>query len=270
MSKHLLIIGSGSVGQRHARNFAGLGCRISCVDPREDRLAALSAETPTVRTYRDTESALLDDCHFDAAIICSPPLFHADQTVASLQHGLPVLLEKPAAPDLKGCLRIADVRQAVGLPLLLGYTWRWWPPLAKVKELLSQGGIGPVRSAHFFMSANLADWHPWEPYQDFFMARQELGGGALLDESHWIDLLLWLFGMPDVVSGKVVKLSDLEIDSDDNVDIFASYTGKMEAVIHLDIYGRPHEKFIRFIGERGSLLWTAEPNRIVMGNKPGG
>jgi predicted dehydrogenase len=37
--------------------------------------------------------------------------------------------------------------------------------------------------------------------------------------------------------------------------------------IHLDIYGRPHEKYIRFIGEEGTILWTAEPNRVAVGKE---
>ena len=102
------------------------------------------------------------------------------------------------------------------------------------------------------------------------MASRELGGGALLDESHWIDLMIWLFGVPDAVSGHVDKLSDLEIDSDDNVEILAWYRERLRVFLHLDIYGRPHEKSIRFIGEQGSLLWTADPNRIVFGGEAGG
>ena len=37
MKKHFLIIGSGSIGQRHALNFSSLGCDISCVDLRNDK-----------------------------------------------------------------------------------------------------------------------------------------------------------------------------------------------------------------------------------------
>ena len=42
----------------------------------------------------------------------------------------------------------------------MGYTWRWWPPLRKVRELLSEGAIGTIRHVQFHMSAHLADWHP--------------------------------------------------------------------------------------------------------------
>ena len=104
------------------------------------------------------------------------------------------------------------------------------------------------------------------------MASRALGGGALLDESHWIDLALWLFGQPDRVFARVEKLSDLAIDTDDCVDMLWRYDGMRgpRISLHLDIFGRPHEKFIRFSGERGTLIWTAEPNRICLGTRIAG
>jgi predicted dehydrogenase len=103
------------------------------------------------------------------------------------------------------------------VPLLLGYTWRWWPSLLKVKDLVAQQAVGQLRHVKFTMAAHLADWHPWERYQDFFMASEALGGGALLDESHWLDLMLWFFGMPQKLFAKVEKISDLEIETDDQL-----------------------------------------------------
>lgn len=267
---HILIIGSGSVGKRHARNFAKLGCRISCVDPREDRRRELAAETPVLGAFAGNESAFAASARPDAVVVASPPAFHVAQTVASLQHGLPVLLEKPSSPDLPGTQRMAAVSRETGVPILLGYTWRWWPPLEKVRQILDSRRLGELLHVHFHMSAHLADWHPWERYQDFFMARRDLGGGALLDESHWLDLMLWFFGMPRSVFARIEKLSSLEIDSDDNVDMIALYEGRMRVVLHLDLYGRPHEKSIRFVGEKGTMLWTADPNRIVIGHDPAG
>ena len=149
--------------------------------------------------------------------------------------------------------------------LLMGYTWRWWPPLARVRELLAEGAIGRLLHVQFHMSAHLADWHPWERYQDFFMASRALGGGALLDESHWIDLMLWLVGKPDWVVGEVSRISDLEIETDDNVDVLAGFIDGTRVTLHLDLYGRPHEKSICFQGTEGTLLWSDDPSRIAIG-----
>jgi predicted dehydrogenase len=178
---------------------------------------------------------------------------------------VPVLLEKPVSPDLTSALKLQSAVKDTAVPLLLGYTWRWWPPLLKVKTLVDQQAVGQLRHVKFTMAAHLADWHPWERYQDFFMASKTLGGGAILDESHWLDLMLWFFGMPEKLFAKVEKVSDLEIDSDDNVDMLVFYDSGMRVSLHLDLYARPHEKSIQFAGENGTLIW--QPNSIKIGKE---
>ena len=266
--KHILILGTGSVGKRHASNLSSLGCTISCMDPRADRLEEVKQEIDVVGTYISIEEAFSDSSRkFDGVVVASPPVYHVDQSIAALEREIPVLLEKPVSPDESNARRLQDVVNNTGIPLLLGYTWRWWPPLAKVRELLNQGVIGKLRYVQFMMSAHLADWHPWENYQDFFMASKALGGGALLDESHWVDLMLWFLGDPESLYAKVDRISDLKIDTDDNVDMVITYKDGLNVTIHLDIYRRPHEKYIRFIGEEGTILWTAEPNRVAVGKE---
>lgn len=262
--KHILIIGSGSVGKRHARNLTALGCRISGMDPRADRRDEMASEVKLVAAFASEQEAYAAS-KYDGVVIASPPHVHVRQTIQALEAGCPVLLEKPVCPDLKSALALQDAAKRSKSPLLMGYTWRWWPPLADVRRLLDEKTAGPIHHVQFHMSAHLADWHPWERYQDFFMAQRELGGGALLDESHWIDLMLWLFGMPKDVSGKIDKISTLEIDSDDNVDLLFSYEKGPRVTMHLDLYGRPHEKFIRFIGAGGTVFWSADPNQLSVG-----
>lgn len=260
-AKHILILGTGSAGKRHARNLHELGCRISCMDPRQDRIDELAVDVPLVGGYQAVDDALAaGDLH--GVAVTSPPMFHVEQSTAALRAGLPVLLEKPVCPTLADAETLRRVRDLTGTPLLLGYTYRWWPPLMRVRELLAEGVIGALRYAQFVMSAHLADWHPWERYQDFFMAHQSLGGGALLDESHWLDLMFWFLGAPQTVRADIDKVSDLEIDTDDNVEMMIRYASGLRVGMHLDLYGRPHQKYIRFYGEEGTLLWSFDPNAI--------
>ena len=266
--KHILILGTGSVGKRHASNLSSMGCAISCMDPRTDRLEKVKQEINVVGTYISIEEAFSDSLKkYDGVVVASPPVYHVEQSITALEREIPVLLEKPVSSDEASARRLQDVVNSTGIPLLLGYTWRWWPPLAKVRELLNQDVIGKLRYVQFMMSVHLADWHPWENYQDCFMANKALGGGALLDESHWVDLMLWFLGDPEGLYARIDKISDLKIDTDDNVDMVITYKDGLNVTIHLDIYGRPHEKYIRFIGEEGTILWTAEPNRVSVGKE---
>jgi predicted dehydrogenase len=116
------------------------------------------------------------------------------------------------------------------------------------------------------MSAHLADWHPWEAYQSFFMAHAELGGGALLDESHLVDLVYNFFGVPNRVFASVERISPLEIETDDNVDVWMCYEEGPRVWLHLDLYGRPHRREMTIVGEEGTLHWTMDPNRVRFGN----
>lgn len=256
--KHILILGSGSVGKRHMKNFASLDCEISAMDPRKDRMEEAGKEIDIKNKFLTSEEALKSGQKFDAAVVASPPKFHIDQTIELLKNDLPVLLEKPLAKTLEEAERLSNYLTSKFPPLVLGYTYRWWPSLAEMRSKILAHGIGKPLHATFRMSAHLADWHPWERYQDFFMASKDLGGGALLDESHWLDLMIWFFGMPEKVFADIGKISDLEIDTDDNVDMLVSYKNGFRVSLHLDLYGRPHQKSITIVGEKGSLVWGFE------------
>jgi predicted dehydrogenase len=261
VATHVLVIGAGSVGKRHAANLASLGCLISGVDPRRDRIAELGQRVPMVEGYGTVEEALRHG-RFDAAVVASPPTAHVEQASACLRAELPVLLEKPVAPDLASALTLYDLAVRSDRPILLGYTFRWWEPVRRLKSLIEEARAGRVLRVSMVMAAHLADWHPWEPYQDFFMARAALGGGALLDESHFLDLMLWLFEWPAELGATVEKLSPLEIDTDDNVDVSVSLPSGPRVGIHLDLYSRPHERSIKVFGDAGTIEWNNEANHV--------
>lgn len=266
---HLLIVGSGSVGKRHARNFRQLGCRVSLMDPRPDRLHEAAAEGAVAGTFVDLGAALEDAETLSGVVVCSPPKYHVDAAEAAFEYGLPVFLEKPVSPGLADARRLQEAQRRSNVPLLLGYTYRWWPALGELRQRLAAGEIGGVLHVNCVMSAHLEDWHPWERYQDFFMASRELGGGALLDESHFLDLILWFFGVPAEVSGRVEHISPLQIDTDDNVDALLVYERGPRVSVHLDLYGRPHEKYMTFTGANGTLHWSFDPNRIRLARSAG-
>lgn len=259
--RHILIIGAGSVGSRHAQNFYSLGCDISCVDPREDRLNQIATELPLQHRFITLDAALHISAGLTGVAVCSPPVFHVEQSLTALNEGLPVLLEKPVSPELSSCRQLHERLQKGGT-LLLGYTYRWWQPLKRLKALIEEGRVGALRHARFLMSAHLEDWHPWEPYQNFFMASRELGGGALLDESHFIDLMLWFFGKPERLFARVEKISNLQISTDDFVEISAAYPDRLRVSVHLDLVGRPHQKEIVVVGEKGTLQCLFDPHQI--------
>lgn len=258
---HILTLGLGSAGKRHARNLRSLGCRVSGFDPRADRGDEAAKEGELAGCFTEM-SAALGAADYDGFLIASPPKFHIEQILA-IDPQKWILCEKPLS------ITAAEARRVGGRKVLLGYTYRWWPPVIEFRRRLRAGDIGTPRHLRFVMSAHLADWHPWERYQDFFMASRELGGGALLDESHFVDLMLWLLGRPESLFASVDKISDLEINADDNVDVLVRYAGGLRVNLHLDLIGRPYERSISAVGEAGTLVWNYEDNHVKLG-KTGG
>jgi predicted dehydrogenase len=258
-SPRLLILGAGSAGRRHGRNLRQLGAEVSVFDPRADRGAQFREEGATGAVFADLAEAVHAQ-PWDGCLIASPPCFHVDQIVrfAAAHPGRKIYSEKPLGIDAPSCSPLLPF----GADILLGYTYRWWEPLVEMRRRLREKAVGSVRHARFVMSAHLADWHPWEPYQEFFMASREQGGGALLDESHFIDLALWMFGAPASVFAQVEHVSDLEIDADDHVDILLVTKEGTRVNLHLDLIGRPHERSITVVGEKGTLAYTYDDNTL--------
>jgi len=258
---HLLVLGAGSAGKRHAANLQGLGCSISLFDPRTDRLEDAGKSIAVQSGFTDLDAAMNAQT-YDGYVITSPPAFHPLQ-LARIPQQAKVLCEKPLGISLEAAHGLEALQDRV----LLTYTYRWWPPVIEFRRRLLAGEIGKIRHLRFTMSAHLADWHPWEAYQDFFMSDKDMGGGALLDESHFIDLLIWMLGMPEKVYAQVEKISDLNITSDDNVDILATFSDGTRAGLHLDLYGRPHERSILATGENGTIVWAYEQNHLKQSNQ---
>lgn len=260
----ILVFGFGSVGRRHAENFSSLGCKVLICDTLRDR--ASQAEK---MGFQSVSPSLTDlrRLNLDASVIATPPDSHYGLATRLIEAQIPVLIEKPVTRTLDEAKQIARILRSSPSLFMLGYTWRWWPSIARIREILISRELGKPLHVDMFMSAHLADWHPWEAYEDFYMAHAEQGGGALLDESHWIDLMVWFFGTPKSIFAKVGKKSDLNISSDDSADILCFYEDGMTVSVHLDLFGRPHKKSIRITGEAGTLNWSSDPDCLQVWSK---
>ena len=105
--KHVFIIGAGSIGKRHAKNFLDLGCIISIYDPNPDRLNEVKEELNKVEILLDLDEALNNN-NFDGAVICSPTKYHVEQAIKLLNYNLYILMEKPLGMDLESTKLLSD------------------------------------------------------------------------------------------------------------------------------------------------------------------
>lgn len=250
----LLVVGCGSIGKRHLGNFKALGVEeVGAVDTRPDRLREAADRFGVSALFGSVEDALA--AGWDAVVVGVPTRHHLHVAEQAVSAGAHVLVEKPISDRLEGLEELLEKARNNGLVLMVGYTFRFWPPLRKLKELLDGGAVGRIYSAQVTFSEYLPDWHPWEDYRSWFMASKELGGGAILDESHALDMARWLFGEAESVYCVNDTISHLEITSDDLAEMVVRFRSGVVAAVHMDIFGRHHRKEIAVAGETGNASW---------------
>src|SRR2546428_815408 len=250
-----VVIGAGSIGQRHLKNLLALGHDVVAVlDPSEDRRAEVRRVAPAqcLTTGDDGEAS---GCGAEGAVICSPTARHLDRARAALARGWHVFVEKPLAHTLEGTDALVEEAGRAGRTVLVGCTLRFLPSLVLVKRLVEEGRIGRPLAARAHCGYYLPFWRPGTDYREGYGARQATGGGIILDSIHEFDYLTWLLGRPREVFAYAGRVSSLEIDTEDNADVLLRFDYGAVANIHLDSLQRTYRRACDFIGEDGVIAW---------------
>ncbi len=256
MPEKFLIVSLGSIGRRHLANLRSLrpDAQIAALRMQGGRSGAALADG------LDCEFTALEEALAfapDAAILAGPSSGRVPLMRAFADAGIPMFLEKPIASAMAGLHEILEICAARNILVMTGYNLRFLPSLQQVKQQLAQGRIGDILAARAEVGQYLPDWRPASRYQDSVSARQALGGGALLELSHEIDYLYWLFGLPASVSANGGRYSSLEIDVEDLVSLNLEYdTPRRLVSIHLDFLQRAPTRTCKFIGSEGTLVWN--------------
>jgi predicted dehydrogenase len=247
------VIGCGSIGRRHIGNLLTMGYEVVASNRGQERRDQ-AAQDFKIRVYRDMDE-MLDHNIVEAVIICSPNSFHLEHTTKAIKKGLHIFVEKPIAVTLDGLDELELKAAKKDLIIHVGANMRFHFGPSTVKEYIDSGQLGRPLWAHFWGGMHLPDWHPEEDYRQMYSAREELGGGAVLDFIHEIDLIRWMFGDPERLAAIVGKSGWLELETEDVVDVVMGYKQGMQINLHLDYIQRPFQRGIRVVGDRGWIQW---------------
>jgi predicted dehydrogenase len=249
----VLIIGCGSIGQRHLRNLRALrpDAEILAFRQRNRHAAALKAEFG-LGTVGSLAAGLA--ARPDFAIIANPTAQHLPVALEAARAGVPLLIEKPLSHDWTGVDELRRIVAERRLPSLVAFNLRFHPGLRRLKALLDEGKIGRLLSFRVEVGQYLPDWHPKEDYRDGYSARRDQGGGAILDLTHELDYAAWLAGPPSSVMAMADRVSDLDIDTEDLAEIVLR-CGRAIGSVHLDYLARSPARGCRLVGSEGTLTW---------------
>jgi predicted dehydrogenase len=172
-----------------------------------------------------------------------------------LELRIPLLIEKPIADNADTARQIALAGQNFKTLVAVAYQMRCLPLMQAIKSHIVSGTVGRPLSIRVSVGQYLPAWRPGADYRTSVSARADLGGGVLLELSHEIDYILWLFGMPKSVTAKVKRIGDLEIDVADFAEILLNYGDAGPLVsLHLDFLDQMPSRTCRIVGAKGTLF----------------
>jgi predicted dehydrogenase len=166
-----------------------------------------------------------------------------------------VFVEKPLSHTLDHTEDLIEEASAAERVVLVGCNLRFFPSLQLVKQLLDDGTIGRPLAARAQCGYYLPFWHPDSDYRNGYSANESAGGGVILDSVHEYDYLRWLFGEVAEVFCYAGKVSNLEINTEDNADILLRFSNGLVANVHLDYLQRTYRRSCELIGEEGVIVW---------------
>jgi predicted dehydrogenase len=261
----ILIVGLGSAGTRHLQlareHFPN--AKIKVLRQR--------AQSAIPQFSEGCFSTMEEAIQFapQIAIIANPSTFHIHVAQELAQAGVHLLVEKPLSSSLEGVADLIATCKAHNSALMIGYNLRFSPSLESFRKLLSEGIIGELLSVRCEVGQYLPSWRPESDYRKGVSAKKELGGGALLELSHEIDYLRWIFGEVEWIRATLSQQSELEIDVEDSAHLtmgFFPNSGGRQLVgtLNLDLIRHDHTRTCTVIGETGTLRWNGLTGEVEL------
>ncbi|QIE47830.1 Gfo/Idh/MocA family oxidoreductase (plasmid) [Pseudohalocynthiibacter aestuariivivens] len=223
----VLVVGYGSIGQRHARILSDLGCKV----------AVVTQQTTEAMTIYSELSEALDTLSPDYVVIAVETARHVEilEALARLGYRGKLLVEKP----------LSDTQytspSGIFARLAVAYNLRFHPVLSALRARLA--GV-EVLAVDVRAGQHLAEWRPDRDFRQTYSAFREQGGGVLRDLSHELDYLLWLFGPWRRVAALGGSLGALQIDADEHYSALMVMAQAPVVQLRLSYLDRPARREI--------------------------
>ena len=258
MSWHVLVIGCGSIGERHLRCFQRTGrCEVSACDSNSARLSQIGAHYG-VKTFASPDNALSSQ-KFEALVICTPAHTHLAIARRGAEHGAALFIEKPLAVtfDEVGETRTAITRS--GRFAAVAYVFHLMPWIRGAREFLQTSVLGEVKHVSVTAGQHFPTFRP--AYREIYYARHEHGGGAIQDAlTHVVNAMEWLIGPTTRVFCDASHQALDGVTVEDTVNVSARHSAVLVSYA-LNQFQAPNETRIHIHCERGSLAIEGHARR---------
>lgn len=259
--KNFAVVGMGSIAKRHLANLRRLHPTAKIY------VVSSSGNNKSCSNYADAilglDEVIASKPQF--IIIASPSTFHVEVAKILLEHQIPILIEKPLAHNFQDCLDLqAFCSERTFDNLAVGYCLRFLPSTQVVKNYVDSGLLGTIYNVTANVGQYLPSWRTDKSYKDSVSASKALGGGALLELSHELDYLLWIFGDLSLQYSWLRTTDELGLDVEDIANLVLVSSKNVYVSVHFDFIQKATQRNCEIIGQHGRLVWDLLGNSVVI------
>lgn len=221
----------------------------SVVTAHPARRAQVAAEVPGAQLLDSPAALWREAAEHDLVVVATGTASHAETTLAALDAGLPVVVEKPVAPTLEEARAMAAAAGERGLLLVPFHNRRWDSDHLTLKRLLGEGALGEVRR----YESRFERWRPTVAragWRDTLPGDE--GGGVLLDLGvHLVDQAIELFGPVGVVHAEIEARRGV---ADDDVFLALSHSAGVHSHLWASAVCAAPGPRLRVLGSQGAFV----------------
>lgn len=262
----VLIVGVGSIGERHLRCFQATGrVRLALCDTNDDLRRRVAEKYGIERAYAGLDEALAD--RHDAAVIATPAQLHVPMAIRLAQAGLHLLLEKPVSTSLDRVDELRETLHSRGLQAVVAYVLRFHPALHAMKRAIDAGRFGEPVQVASVAGQHFPTYRP--AYREIYYADHATGGGAIQDAlTHMVNAGQWLVGPVDSLVADAAHQVLEGVEVEDTVGLLARH-GRVLASYSLNQHQAPNEWTLTVVCRQGTARldfhahrwrWMTEPD----------
>jgi UDP-N-acetyl-2-amino-2-deoxyglucuronate dehydrogenase len=249
--KKFAIIGCGNISGRHAENIVRVGKLTAVCDIIPERADNMAAAYQA-KAYYSIDELLAGEKEIDIISVCTPNGLHAEHIIKSLQADKDVLTEKPLCLTKAAAWQIIETEKLCRRKLYVVKSARYNPILKELKKLLGKNGLGKLYSFHLNCI-----WNRPDKYYTDWKGKVFPDGGTLYNQfSHYIDVMLWLFGEVKEAKGFMTNAAhQSSIEFEDTGAASLLMENEMIGSVHWSVnaFQKNHEIGLSITAENGTI-----------------
>lgn len=204
-----------------------------------------------------------------AVIIASPNDSHKSYITAAMKSGFDVLCEKPVTNTSQETIELKNQLTESKNILMVAFNRRYLKSIRVLKRLLDNNAVGKIREVWACHYQNIPDHII---YSDWLSDSQKSGGGVLLNAGiHLVNLLITLFGKVEQVTAFFENRVLPASTGEDTARCEMLFNGGIPCRLDASWVMTAPSPFEQIIvaGEKGSLMWSILPNRLILKKNAG-